>query len=69
MDAKKTEIAFQIGPDGTVTFEVKGVKGADCLDLTREIEEELGVVIQRDKTSEYYEAPLQDDQVVHLEES
>jgi hypothetical protein len=69
MDAKKTEIAFKIGLDGAVTFEVKGVKGADCLELTKDIEEELGVVVSREKTSEYYEEPVKDEQVISLEES
>jgi hypothetical protein len=69
VDAKKTEIAFSIAPDGTVTFEVKGVKGPDCLELTKEIEEELGVVVSRQNTSEYYEAPVEQDEVVSLEES
>ena len=69
MDAKKTEIAFKIGPDGSVTFEVKGVKGADCLALTEAIEDEVGVVVSRQKTSEYYEAPVEDEQVISLEES
>jgi len=68
MDAKKTEIAFQIGPDGEVTFEVKGVKGAECLALTQDLEEELGVVVSREKTSEYYEEPLEEGRTLTLEE-
>jgi len=68
MNAKKTEIAFKIGPDGEVTFEVKGVKGADCLALTQDLEEELGVVVSREKTSEYYEEPVKGAQTLSLEE-
>ena len=70
MDAKKTEIAFRIAPDGGVTFEVRGVKGPDCLALTQEIEDELGVVTAREKTSEYYEeAATEDRAVVSLDDS
>ena len=55
MDAKKTEILFTIAPDGSIELEVQGVKGADCVALTEAIEEALGVVVDRQKTSEYYE--------------
>ncbi len=53
--AVKQEIAFNIGPDGSVEIEVKGVKGADCVELTRELEEALGIVKNRVYTSEYYQ--------------
>ncbi len=53
--AVKTELEFHIGPDGTVKLEVKGVKGAKCLDITKELEKELGMVLEREKTGEYYE--------------
>jgi hypothetical protein len=68
MDAKKTEITFTIAPDGTVSFEVEGVKGPDCLELTKGIEEELGVVTARDKTSEYYEVEEVAEQTVSLDD-
>ena len=61
--ADKTEIEFTIGPDGDVSFEVKGVKGPDCQDLTRGLEEELGVVTARRKTAEYYEEVSEEDSV------
>lgn len=53
--AVKNELEITIGPDGSVKLEVKGVGGRDCLDLTREIEEELGVVTAREYTNEYYQ--------------
>ena len=65
LKADKTSIDFTIHPDGSVSFEVKGTKGADCLELTREIEEELGLVTSREKTSEYYEESVSEqDQVL-----
>lgn len=52
----KQDIRITISPSGEVAFEVKGVKGAACLDETRFLEEALGgEVLEREKTSEYYE--------------
>jgi len=45
-----------ISPDGsTVELEVKGVKGPACLELTKEIENEIGDVIERKLTSDYHQ--------------
>jgi len=54
--AVKTELSFNIGTDGTIKLEVSGVKGKKCLDLTKELEKELGLVVDVQKTGEYYEA-------------
>ena len=53
--AVKQEIEFSINPDGSVEIGVKGASGASCLELTREIEEALGIVSNRTYTSEYYQ--------------
>lgn len=53
--AKKVEIEVEIGVDGEVTFDVKGVKGRGCVDLTAPIEELLGEVTERKYSSEYYQ--------------
>ncbi len=53
--AVKQEIEFTINPDGSVGIEVKGAKGKSCMELTREIEEALGIVSNRTYTSEYYQ--------------
>jgi hypothetical protein len=51
------EIDVFINPDGTVKFEVRGVKGAKCLDVTKRLEELLGnQVVERTHTGEYDEA-------------
>lgn len=53
---RKQDIEITIAPDGKVSFTVKGVKGASCVDETRFLEEALGGgVLDREKTSEYYE--------------
>ena len=48
-------IKFTIRQDGTVTEEVMGVVGTDCENLTKRIEERLGVVEKVEYKSEYYE--------------
>lgn len=53
--AERQEIDIEITPDGEVKLTVKGVSGAACLELTRGIEEALGLVVSREKTSEYYQ--------------
>lgn len=52
------EIEIEITPDGEITFKVKGAPGEQCLELTRELEEELGLVVSREKTSEFYQAEV-----------
>jgi hypothetical protein len=54
----KREMVITIAPDGTISLEVKGVKGGECLDFSKFLEDALGDVIEREKTSEFYqEAP------------
>ena len=49
-------IKFTIKQDGTVTEEVIGAVGNECENLTRNIEEKLGVVQRVEHKSEYYQA-------------
>lgn len=58
--AERHEIEIEITPEGEVKLTVKGVSGQSCVDLTKGIEEALGIVVDRQKTSEYY----QDEAVV-----
>jgi Protein of unknown function (DUF2997) len=53
--ADKQELEFNIDEEGNVTIKVIGGSGASCLDLTKGIEEALGLVTDRQKTSEFYE--------------
>lgn len=60
--AVKQEIEFTIQPDGSVDIAVKGAKGKSCTELTREIEEALGIVKNRTYTSEFYQ---QEEEIHH----
>ncbi|MBX3469499.1 MAG: DUF2997 domain-containing protein [Planctomycetes bacterium] len=51
----KQELEISIDDDGNVTIKVVGVAGPDCLALTKDIEEALGVVVDRQRTNEYYQ--------------
>lgn len=53
--AGKNELEIEISNDGEVTIHVQGVKGKKCMDLTRELEESLGVVTAREMKSSFYE--------------
>jgi hypothetical protein len=53
---RKQDIEIVIAPNGDVSFTVKGVKGASCVDETRFLEQALGgEVLEQQKTGEYYE--------------
>lgn len=54
--AQKHEIEIHIDDNGNVSFEVKGLKGKGCLGITKDLEEALGVVTNRENTSEFYQA-------------
>jgi len=48
------EVDVFVKADGTVSVQVRGVKGAKCLDLTKKIEEMLGgQVVERIHTDEF----------------
>jgi hypothetical protein len=52
----KQDIEIVINAKGEVTFEVKGVKGGNCLAETKFLEQALGGdVIDQQRTSEFYE--------------
>lgn len=52
---KKREMIITIGKDGGVNIEVSGVPGGDCVDFSKFLEEELGEVVDRQKTAEYFQ--------------
>ena len=52
---KQQSIKFVIKQDGTVTEEVMGAVGKECENLTRTIEEKLGVVQTVEHKPEYYQ--------------
>ena len=53
---KQQSIKFLIKQDGTVTEEVIGTVGNECENLTRNIEEKLGVVQRVEHKQEYYQS-------------
>jgi len=54
------EIEVFIDASGEVKFEVKGVKGKKCLDITKELETDLGgKILLREETSEMHEQETQ----------
>ena len=59
-------IKFNIRQDGTVTEEVMGVVGNDCENLTKRIEERLGVVEKVEYKSEYYQQKQTTEENVSL---
>jgi len=44
--------------EGRVQVAVRGVKGEGCLGLTKNIENSVGTVEEREYTAEYYEQPV-----------
>lgn len=48
------ELEIVIGKDGQVAVSVKGVNGQKCLALTRALEEQLGDLVERTHTPEFY---------------
>ena len=61
-------IKFTIRQDGTVTEEVMGVVDNDCQNLTKRIEERLGVVESVEYKQEYYEQKqtTKEDVTLHM---
>ena len=59
-------IKFIIKQDGTVTEEVIGAVGNECENLTRNIEEKLGVVQRVEHKPEYYEQKQTTEENVSL---
>ena len=60
-------IKFTVRQDGTVTEEVMGVVGNDCQNLTKRIEERLGVVERVEYKPEYYEQKQTTEEDVTLQ--
>lgn len=57
---KKQELDIEISSDGTVKINVQSAKGTSCLDITKDLEESLGIVIEREKKSSFYESDDRD---------
>lgn len=56
--AEYQKIEYRIGKDGKITeIVLEGVSGEQCLELTREIEDRLGEVEDREFLPEYEQNP------------
>ena len=53
--AKQETVKYTIRQDGNVTAEIFGVTGNQCLEITKSVEEELGTVLTREFSPDYYE--------------
>lgn len=49
------EMEITIDKEGRITVKVHGTSGTSCLTLTRDLENAVGVVEQREHTAEFYE--------------
>lgn len=56
--ARKEELEISISNTGEVTINVIGAKGGSCVDMTKDLEESLGVIKYFERKSEFYQ---QDD--------
>jgi hypothetical protein len=61
--AEKHDLNVTIGPTGEIEIKVEGVKGAKCIDLTEFLETDLGEIISKEKTSEYYDKTKNDGNI------
>lgn len=63
--ADKQELEISISNTGEVTVNVIGAKGRACMDMTKELEESLGIVTSLEKKSEFYQQNQKEDSAVH----
>jgi len=60
----KQEIEFIIRPDGNVEERVIGVAGPECEKITAHIESALGMISQRERSSQYFSEGQSSDSTV-----
>jgi acylphosphatase len=66
--AEKQEMEITIGKDGEVQIHVQGVDGKSCMELTKDLEEALGVVTTREKTGDYFKKEKVQENRISLED-
>ena len=54
---KQQTLKISIAQDGTVTEEVLGVQGPECITITENLENSLGEIQWRTESSDYYQQP------------
>ena len=55
----KDQIKITVEKDGKITLTVQGVSGSKCLAMTEALERDLGEVLERHRTSDFYRATRQ----------
>jgi len=53
------ELEFVIYPDGRVVEKVTGIVGSSCAEVTAALEEQLGIVLNQQQTSEFFTPTVQ----------
>ena len=53
--SKKEELEISISNTGEVTITVIGAKGKSCIDMTKELEESLGIIKSFERKSEFFQ--------------
>ena len=66
--AKKQELEITISDTGEITLNVLGMKGKKCMELTKELEESLGIVRAVEHKVEYYEEEEKEAESVEIKD-
>lgn len=53
--SKKEELEISISNTGEVTINVIGAKGKSCIDMTKELEESLGIIKSFERKTEFFQ--------------
>lgn len=67
--ARKDELEITIDENGEVNIHVTGVAGPECMKLTEDLEDALGVVLNREKTGEFYQTPVNENQHINIDDN
>jgi hypothetical protein len=60
------EMEITIDKEGRIQVKVNGAHGADCLAVTKNLEEAAGVVEERTYSPAYYEQPASEEQYTRI---
>jgi hypothetical protein len=60
------EMEITIDKEGRIQVKVSGAHGADCLAMTKNLEETAGVVEERMYLPAYYEQPVTEEQYARI---
>ena len=66
--AKKQELEITISETGDITLNVLGGNGKKCMEMTKDLEEALGLVKYVEKKAEYYKEEEKEEATVELKD-